>query len=966
MFTLKPLVLAIAVATPAFAQNAVESEDQSATQSPAQSAAMAAQLEEVEVLGIRQAEMNAREQERDKEAFSSVISTDDVGNFADQNVAEALRRLPGVSLQRVEGEGKFVSVRGLGPGFVTVNVNGTEMAGAGDDREFSMDAIPADMLGGIEVFKTLTPDMNLNSIGGAVNVKTVSAFDKGKDSLRVKVEAARNEKRGTTTPKISLTGTNLFMDGDLGVGYTVSYEERKNQVDEVRAHSSGEMIFWEQNVGAGNGDVVLGPRQLETRQEQGDRTRAAASFNLEYRNEDSYYYGKFSHTYFEDVDVARREFVDFQDAGSGEIGYANAQTGEFVLSDVDVFQQFFVQEGVNKTTSLSLGGENRLGDGLTLSYEYANSLGTFDKPDGRRAQFRETDLVVIGRGTGDNIYADVISAEQGAALGGFAVSDWSASDIAGVPDDLSTMHLDNIFLENSETEDRVESVQLNLRQDFDDGFVSFVKGGIVLRDRARDRNKDRWSYDPDDGTAGCEGNADCLAVANSYHSDYANETISGSDFMYPFVTRSALEYITKYGRMTRDAATLGEASVDSTKEDYTLDENTRAAYLMGEFRLAPDMSLIAGVRYESTELQSTGYFSIENDDFVFPGESGTLDLALPMEDGSSEYADILPSLHLRYEPTDELLIRAALWTSFTRPSFNQVRAYAKIDDDVELCNPTTGTCDDATTDGSPLSDYVISADNSMQMGNPNLTRMYSKNVDLSVGWYPSADLFLQAALFYKDIDDFIIGVAGAQLAVDDLPVALPIDQITDFQFPGDLVLSDVDLAINGDKARVYGTELSFVQYLPSGFFVQSNLTLMDSSASLDASIRTGAIQLPDQADTTGNLTIGWEDKGLSLRLIGYYRSAILEEIGACGEAADRADPTECKTWSDRYSGAVKTVDFKVQYAVMSGMSVYFDAINLTDHKDVRYFEGNSLSKGHVLYQKEDYGRMYQLGMSYNF
>jgi len=87
--------------------------------------------EEIVITGVRAAELNAREAERNKQIFSSVISQDDAGDFADQNVAEALQRLPGITLQKSEGEGRFVSVRGLGPGFVTVQQNGSELASAG-------------------------------------------------------------------------------------------------------------------------------------------------------------------------------------------------------------------------------------------------------------------------------------------------------------------------------------------------------------------------------------------------------------------------------------------------------------------------------------------------------------------------------------------------------------------------------------------------------------------------------------------------------------------------------------------------------------------------------------------------------------------------------------------------------------------------------------------------------------------
>ncbi len=111
-------------------------------------------LEEIVVQGVRAAEMNAREIERNKDIFSSVISQDDAGNFADQNVAEALQRLPGVTLQKNDGQGEFVNIRGMGAGFVGVSMNNSEMASAsGDGRAVGLNTIPADLMGSIEVFK---------------------------------------------------------------------------------------------------------------------------------------------------------------------------------------------------------------------------------------------------------------------------------------------------------------------------------------------------------------------------------------------------------------------------------------------------------------------------------------------------------------------------------------------------------------------------------------------------------------------------------------------------------------------------------------------------------------------------------------------------------------------------------------------------------------------------------------------
>ena len=213
-YRLLPFVIAMASAGQLHAQQDAETGDQAPEA-----------LEEIVVQGVRQAELNALERERNKDTFSSIIATDDMGNFADQNVAESLQRLPGVTLQKSEGEGKYVNVRGLGPGFVSVSMNGNELASAGaDDRSVALDALPADMLSSIEVIKSLTPDMDLNSIGGTVNVNTISAFDRKADSVKMKVQSNYQSYKGEFNPKISLNGTHLFADDTIGVGYSLSYE----------------------------------------------------------------------------------------------------------------------------------------------------------------------------------------------------------------------------------------------------------------------------------------------------------------------------------------------------------------------------------------------------------------------------------------------------------------------------------------------------------------------------------------------------------------------------------------------------------------------------------------------------------------------------------------------------------------------------------------------------------------------
>lgn len=953
--------------------------------------------EELIVLGVRQAELNSRETERSKNIFSSVIAQDDAGNFADQNVAESLQRLPGITLQKSEGEGKFVTVRGLGPGFVSVSMNGNELASSSSDtRAFALDAVPADLLSAIEVFKSLTPDMDLNSIGGSVNVKTVTAFDRKQDSLRGSMQLSQQDYAGDVSPKISLQGTNLFADDTIGLGYSLSYEKRHTDVYEVRHHSNEEMTFRQKNLPgmtAPEGDILLTPWQFEAREEQAERERIAGSVDLGWRpNEDNEFYVRYSYTSLEDLDIALREYarVDTAFTSEGEIAYIDKETGTFGVTDAELQHQYFIQKGTATTKAFDIGGKNIFNDQWTLDYNYSRSVGDFSKPDGRRVQFRIQDLPMLARAGKSYLSYEIISPADMAALAGTTASNIPNSGGYFLMDPAQRkqggMTYDNLFIEDSFRTDEIDSFNLNLRKDFDQGFLNYIKTGFAFKWRERDRNKDRWSIVPGSYPLGCSGDAVCDDLRNSSLADFNTYTPRHPDFRYDFITHAETERL--LGATSRIAKWTDPDlnSQESRKEDYLLSEDTQAAYVMAEFQLSEKSSVIAGVRYENTDFSSKeGYMAIRNDRFMEfdSAENSNMDIAVPLAQIDKSYDGFFPSVHYRYELNDETLVRASLWTSFTRPAFDQARAYGEMVGRVVLCNPETDICND----NPPANGGIINADrqvvtesgelfrlgenNTLRIGNPQLVAMKSVNFDTSISWYGDNGDHWQAAAFYKDIDDFIVDVRGASRSFGQLPLQLPLGDINQFAIPDGIVIDRVNYAMNGDSAQVYGIELSYSKYFDSGFFLQSNLTLMDSKAKVGDTVRVGTIQLPDQADETMNLSVGWERDGISARLIGNYRSKVLNRIGACNldnMADDQATglPQECRTWADVFQDASATLDFKATYQFSKALKFTFDVTNLTDHKDIYYFQGNEYSNGKVLFASEDYGRSYLLGASYSF
>jgi iron complex outermembrane recepter protein len=731
---------------------------------------------------------------------------------------------------------------------------------------------------------------------------------------------------------------------------------------------------------------MLIPFEFQNREELGDRERKALSLDLGYRPTDtSEYYLRGSYTEYTDMDMAWREYYRFSTAGADDIAYLDPASSTFGVVDGDIQQQMFIQEGTAKTTSFTLGGKNTfdVSDGAyKLDYEYSWSDSTYDKPDGQRVQFRERDVPLIASFDQEYIVAQAISPADLASLTGKTVTEagFTPDQVSGYTAQgvsLSGFEFDNLFLENSSRADELSGVQLNLKREFSDGWLNYWKAGFNIKQRTRDRNQDRWSLKPSDFSPQCATAPDVVQCRRDIQSkltdqDYA--MVDQPDFVYPAITIAGARQLIASVRTIADPDT--QQGLESIYRDYTLTEDTAAAYVMGEFQLSENQSVITGVRWEETEFSSTGFFAINNDSFdVGSGNTVSFDYSIPLPAETTKYDDLFPSIHYRFEPREDILIRSSIWTSFVRPSFDQARAFANIESGFQLCDPS-GNCS-PTSDGNvtaeDLKSYTLGPDSALKLGNPNLVAMNSLNFDASIGWYADKNQFLQAAVFYKDIDNFIVDVQGIQASLNDLPVTLPVEQVTGFIIPVDQVMNNVNLTINGDKAKVYGIELTYSYNFDSGFFVSSNATFMHSSASLDDSIRVGDIRLPEQADVTANLSVGWENEDFSFRLSNNYNSKILKRIGSCPLGAENrliSTPADsgvtCKKWADQYLDATFGMDFKASYQVTDELKVYFDALNITDEYMTTYYDGNEYSGGKIMYHSEVYGRSFQLGINYKF
>ncbi|WP_373488377.1 beta-sandwich domain-containing protein, partial [Blastomonas sp.] len=155
---------------------------------------------EILVIGQAANQASALSRQRAADGVSSVLTRDAIGQFPDQNVAESLRRLPGLNILNDQGEGRFVAVRGLDPNLNSTSVNGVRVPSPeGDVRSVALDVISSDIIESIEVKKSLTPDMDGDTIGASIEINTTSAFDRKKDLFSLKAEGSYNDLANTLT-----------------------------------------------------------------------------------------------------------------------------------------------------------------------------------------------------------------------------------------------------------------------------------------------------------------------------------------------------------------------------------------------------------------------------------------------------------------------------------------------------------------------------------------------------------------------------------------------------------------------------------------------------------------------------------------------------------------------------------------------------------------------------------------------
>ncbi len=562
--------------------------------------------------------------QRTADNIVSAVSSNAIGQFPDTNVSEALQRLPGLSIERDQGEGRYVRIRGMGPDYNSVTVNGVSLPSPDSGRRaVALDVIPSDLLETLVVSKTVTPDMDANALGGSIDIRSLSAFDREEAFYRVTAEGSYNDLTEETSPKFAVTGSNQFSIGEgkdnFGVALGGSWHERS---------------FGSHNVetgGAWDFDDGAALEEAEQRLYRITRERSGMTLNLDYKPSDNTdLYWRTLYSEFTDSEIRLANVLEFEEA-----------TAEGAAGAVEVERELKDREETQEILSTSLGGSTRF-DQWTLDYQVALSESSENEPV--------------------HIAGAVFASSDAFENVGFASA---RTPLFDAPESFyapSAYELDEVEVARSGTEDESESFRLDLTRDgrLGENPVQF-KFGVKHMDRTKTDDVTIWVYE-----------------------DFEDAGVAGDALLLSGYSEGELEY--NLGRLGPHIETAPVWSTiapltaedyfeeeDSRIEDFEIQEAVSAAYLMGRIDMG-NLRLLGGVRYEDTDFEASG--------------SRLTDGEFSDTNAQNEYDHVLPSLQMRYLLSDKTQVRAAWTNTLVRPIFEQLAPNYIIDEDeAEFGNP---------------------------------------------------------------------------------------------------------------------------------------------------------------------------------------------------------------------------------------------------------------------------------------
>lgn len=592
-------------------------------------------MDAVTVTGILLQRERAAAQKYAAEGIVDVVSADEIGKLPVKNAAEAVGRLPGVSFSVDQGEGRYISVRGVSPQLNNVTINGVDTGSQEADnggRLVPLDVVGASSLKSIEVIKANTPDRDAQGIGGTVNLETKGPFDFDQEfnaigSVREGYDTA-NEKHPYSAD-LTLAGTNSARTW----GWVVSGSHEYRRLGTVGVYQDDWRVVEQDGVSSRL------PTNAKYNHYDIGRTRNGFSGQLEWRpaaGHRVYLRGLYSE--FTEVENRQRSSYYFTE----EITSLGATTG--TSTDNNRRQELRQEEKSKMLSNVALGGEHQV-DGWAIDWVAQHNRNRQREPN-RSWQYRE------------NGYGDT----------SWMMKDNGLANLEGTPVNAEDLRFHDYSSQLNRTEEDGNIFGLDLQREFDD-YGSYVKFGGKYRRTERDRDFSNLQYDA--------GSEDWYLSEGGQAGPVFNDHVGGVNNPNRGIhlgasTRFLEEHINDPQYFDLNEGDTFESEYDG---DYHVEEKVSAGYLMANLMRGP-LSVILGGRYEHTQVDSGGY-TLEDS------------TATPVQANGS-YHNWLPAVVGRWDINQGLVLRAAWTRTLGRPDYDQIAPISTFSRDGSLGYLTIG------------------------------------------------------------------------------------------------------------------------------------------------------------------------------------------------------------------------------------------------------------------------------------
>jgi TonB-dependent receptor len=883
--------------------------------------------ETVVVTGQAKGQMSAINQQLSSNSIVNIVSAEKMKELPDANLAESIGRLPGVSIIRDAGEASEIVVRGLSPKFNRVTVEGVPMVSTNNsDRSIDLSLIGDDLIRGVELSKSLRPDLDADAIGGSVNLTLRQApndfhFD-------VTANGGYNQlHKDWKNGKFVASLSDRFFDNALGARLQVSVEQKEIPSQQFGGNYSSAQLY----PGTDQFYIQTESAVLTVKQQRRNRNVASAIFDYTSDFVDLSFFNLFSEK--NDDVTSSANNINFLYAGvDGGFSRQYTQTNYTTSERTHALQSLF-----------------KLGDTkLNVSLAYTNA---------KTAAPAQNFPLIEAATKALPASVSLINTQPATLIAAMGPSDPANTWVGG-------FEYYNVTLLDENYDGKADyRIPFRLTDDLS-GILSLGGKfhGVRRESAGTGSHFDLgWGQGQIDLLSlfpwiyMIQGNPNGIPVRSFLDPTYNPGTFLDGRYNLDWSASVPLLNATSLAFRAITGITGIPSGQNDYQNNYAALEDTYAAYGMAEFNALDNrLTVLPGIRFEREWTQYQAYSITLN------GNNANGLQGFPVSKTTNRRNDLwFPSVNLKFKVTDDMQIMGAVYKSEAKPNFLDI---------------------------SPLVIFNGVTTNSFQSGNPFLRPATAVNYDLSVSVFNNDIGLFTVGGFYKEISRLIVSLANYQpyqvgtwrYYPADLPGRLPALGYYDTTWFAQNQTAAATIPINNpEKAYIRGIEFSWQThfwYLPgflTGLVLDLNLSFIGSNTqypyfqTVTIGIKPGRVPVPitaldyrtragavvDQPKSIANIIVGWDYQGFSTRVSFRYQQTTLTSLDSKFSL------------SDQYYDNFLLIDISAKQQILDNLAVFANFTNLTSHIDDYYING---VVGQMPQRSQSYGLRGQFGVVYNY